>query len=536
MIIRSLTRIVASAACLLLCLSVSLAETAHQKILREVVLDSGTGLLPVPAYLGQSATNTVVPFQFFSGFTQGMFRSCHVARDNIVNPILIFGNFYDGGSGETATGGTMTVHAAIEYPIGVTVTEAKFSGVATGTITNLIPAASFNATGFLATDPGSLAITIPNGALFAVRFYETGASGVPWGGANKDTTCAEATALAGSGVVDVTTSLTTIPNTNTTASTARTSPIAIISMTTRPSVTILGDSRAGGAEDFYDTAHAIGNVARSLQPYYAYQNYGVNGESAGLFVQTSGSLSAVRRQMMAYTKDTISQYGSNDMVTRFTNTAAQLEANQQTLQGLAGVSGKPFYLTTIEPDVLVTQSVTVLSSVSTLATATVATGTAAYSNGESLSISGASPAAYNIGTTGIGIGTNNLGTGPNGVAVTVINGTQFTYNFAGGTSPATGTILVSDGAASLTWQSPYAGAGPEAQRVLYNTALRNGTQGFAISGFFDLDLPVESSLNSGKWGIFSPTPQFCVWDGVHEAQSCALIIKNSGVIPPRVFH
>lgn len=68
-----------------------------------------------------------------------------------------------------------------------------------------------------------------------------------------------------------------------------------------------------------------------------------------------------------------------------------------------------------------------LTSVGTVATATIATGTAGLQSGQTLSISGATPTAYN-----------------GNVVITVTGANTFTYNFAGGTSPATGTIRAGD--------------------------------------------------------------------------------------------
>ncbi|MBY5533054.1 hypothetical protein HFO58_07705 [Rhizobium leguminosarum] len=73
------------------------------------------------------------------------------------------------------------------------------------------------------------------------------------------------------------------------------------------------------------------------------------------------------------------------------------------------------------------QKTITLTSVGTVATATVASGTTGMHTGQTLSIAGATPTAYN-GSYVITV------TGPN----------SFTYNFAGGTSPATGTIRAGD--------------------------------------------------------------------------------------------
>ena len=70
------------------------------------------------------------------------------------------------------------------------------------------------------------------------------------------------------------------------------------------------------------------------------------------------------------------------------------------------------------------QALTSLTSVSTTATATLVDH--GYSTGANITISGATPSAYNGNYT-----------------ITVTSSSTFTYVFAGGSSPATGTILVS---------------------------------------------------------------------------------------------
>ncbi|OOO27533.1 UNVERIFIED_ORG: hypothetical protein BTE55_18615 [Rhizobium sophorae] len=82
-----------------------------------------------------------------------------------------------------------------------------------------------------------------------------------------------------------------------------------------------------------------------------------------------------------------------------------------------------------------TQKTVTLTSVGTVATATIAS-TSGLRSGQTLTISGATPAAYN-----------------GNYAITVTGPTTFTYNFAGGTSPATGTIRVNDLGLDATFQT-----------------------------------------------------------------------------------
>ncbi|PCK80990.1 hypothetical protein [Rhizobium sophoriradicis] len=72
------------------------------------------------------------------------------------------------------------------------------------------------------------------------------------------------------------------------------------------------------------------------------------------------------------------------------------------------------------------KTLTSLTSIGTVATATLAS-TVGLRSGQTLTIAGATPTAYN-----------------GNVVITVVDGTTFTYNFAGGTSPATGTIRAND--------------------------------------------------------------------------------------------
>ena len=107
----------------------------------------------------------------------------------------------------------------------------------------------------------------------------------------------------------------------------------------------------------------------------------------------------------------------------------------------AALPAAPLIQVTCIPNVSDSNSVSSLTSSGTTATAAVAS-TAALSNGESVIISGASPSAYN------GM-----------YAITVVDGTHFSYTFAGGTSPATGTITFSDSYASTALQTPNSGWG-----------------------------------------------------------------------------
>ncbi|TBY73553.1 hypothetical protein E0H51_23950 [Rhizobium leguminosarum bv. viciae] len=129
----------------------------------------------------------------------------------------------------------------------------------------------------------------------------------------------------------------------------------------------------------------------------------------------------------------VNQLGQNDTSTLYntwfnTNYRSNVSRIRAEYPGVKIVAFPPLGRTDIQRTIT-------LTSVGTVATATVATGTAGLQSGQTLSISGATPAAYN-----------------GSYAITVIDANTFTYNFAGGTSPATGTIRANDLGLSANYQ------------------------------------------------------------------------------------
>ncbi|RXT29498.1 hypothetical protein B5P46_11915 [Rhizobium leguminosarum] len=121
----------------------------------------------------------------------------------------------------------------------------------------------------------------------------------------------------------------------------------------------------------------------------------------------------------------VNQLGQNDTSTLYntwfnTNYRSNVTRIRTEYPGVKIVAFPPLGRTDIQRTIT-------LTSVGTVATATVATGTAGLQSGQTLSIAGATPTAYN-----------------GSYVITVIDANTFTYNFAGGTSPATGTIRAND--------------------------------------------------------------------------------------------
>ncbi|MCV9942980.1 hypothetical protein [Rhizobium sp. BT-175] len=127
------------------------------------------------------------------------------------------------------------------------------------------------------------------------------------------------------------------------------------------------------------------------------------------------------------------QLGQNDTSTSYntwfnTNYRSLVTRVRAEYPGCKIVAFPPLGRTTV------TRTVT-LTSVGTTATATMASGLNGLETGQTVSISGATPAAYN-----------------GSYVITVTGANTFTYTFAGGTSPATGTITVNEQGLHASYQ------------------------------------------------------------------------------------
>ena len=279
---------------------------------------------PVKPYIGQVATGCRVPQNInASTATQMMSRSRHrmvgaCSTIRVGLPAFWAGNnsgFYI----ETAPGGDIsyqTITAALEYPAG-TFTQLTFEGSSTGYPIGLNTLFSDSVT------------APPQGAFFFIRAYRVLAVyGVPytyWAN-GVDVSNGESCAFGLSGITDQTLGG-TITNT---LNGVMYSPIAIIGSTTQPSIAIVGDSRAFGASDtFSGTSGAVGNIERSVSPYYALINGGVIGDRGDRFLYScAGRLAALR-----FCSHLICQYGINDIVTG-SDSSATVKANLQNIWGL----------------------------------------------------------------------------------------------------------------------------------------------------------------------------------------------------------
>lgn len=273
------------------------------------------------AYIGQVATHCFLPTSFSAPNKQAMSRTRHVAQSPICGAQLAFANFQ---GAEIATGAAATITASIEYPAG-TFTQVKFGGSTSGSIAD---------GSFIISDP--VAVLIPEGAAFFVRAYYTNTAGIVYTATAHNTALGEAMTYGASGVVDQTMGGTVTA----TVGGLGFGPIAILGLTVKPSILIVGDSRGAGQNDSTSGSTSdVGEIARSLTGL-AYMNLAVPGDKAQTFLTTSK-----RAIFGSFASHVICEYGINDL--NASRTAAQLLADIQVIRAL--FPNKKFYQSTVAP-------------------------------------------------------------------------------------------------------------------------------------------------------------------------------------------
>jgi hypothetical protein len=297
--------------------------------------NAGTTASTAP-YEGLVASRTRQFTQINSpGNFQTQSRSAHIATETLTSIRVAFAGFYNPGnvtgSIDTGLGATITITASVEY--NGTLTQLKFSSSATGTIANA---------GVLFSDYAT--VSIPSGATFWIRNFRTSRGGIlfnPW----QNKFLGEATEVAASGLTDKTMSGTivdagvgwSVP------------PLAILGMTTNPSVIIIGDSIARGLADTEDSSNTatgrngkIGVIARSLGST-PFLNLAVDGDSAC----TWGTNALARTRLIQKGSHLISELGLSDVINHG-KTAAQTKSALQSVYALAR-TGQKIYQATWTP-------------------------------------------------------------------------------------------------------------------------------------------------------------------------------------------
>jgi GDSL-like Lipase/Acylhydrolase family len=273
------------------------------------------------------------------GNHQTQCRSAVIATENLSSFRVAFAGFYNGANiggpiSDTGLGAATAITASIEYPAG-TFTRLKFSASANGPIPDI---------GVLFSD--NVNVNIPAGSTYWIPNLRTNPNGILFNAGEQNTFLGEACEVAASGLTDKT----MVGGIVDSGAGFSVPPLAVLGMTTNPSVIIIGDSIAAG---FHDTEASgssatgfngkIGVIARSLgnTPFL---NLAVNGENA----YTWSADATGRNQLIQKGSHLISELGFSDVINHG-KTVAQTETALQSVYALAR-AGQKIYQTTWTPD------------------------------------------------------------------------------------------------------------------------------------------------------------------------------------------
>jgi len=291
-------------------------------------------------YVGHFSTNVAVMTSTIAAgtATQLLCKKRHVSRDTVSFPRFAWPNWLVPTSTliEGGNGGSATITASIEYPIGSgNIMQCTWSGATSVAV----------ASGAQSPLCDPVPIRIPRGAAYFTRVFYTNASGLivlQASGNTLDVANGEVFRYSTGSLTDQTMSAAawTGGTNNTNLSYG---PILCVASMTRPSVLVFGDSRAQGINDTFtgNLSGDKGAVPRALGSNYSYVNCGVANDSAASFL-TSNTL---RVALAKYFSHIICEYGYNDIFNGAS--AATLVTRQQSIAALFGA--KPTHITTIPP-------------------------------------------------------------------------------------------------------------------------------------------------------------------------------------------
>jgi hypothetical protein len=291
-----------------------------------------------PAALRSIATRSQVPQSLSATNKQFMSRSRHICRTSVSQLKIVVANFF-GSNVDFLPGGPATYTASIEYPAG-TFTQVTFSGSATGTVAD---------GDFLLSD--FVNVTIPQDADFFVRMFYNNAAGIVFCGMNhQDTANGDQFAFAVSGVVDMTMGG-TIPSTAGNAA----FPAAIVGMSTKPVVALIGDSRCYGQADTYvGTSGNRGEIAPSIAPSLATLSVATPSDRCSAWPTNHPKRLAL---VKAYATHAVVQLGINDFAGN--RTAAQVQTDNLAIGAAIAL---PSWYCTVAPKTTSTDSFATLAN------------------------------------------------------------------------------------------------------------------------------------------------------------------------------
>lgn len=282
-----------------------------------------------PTVTGALASRTRINSSEGIAALSGMARTAHFARGPITS--LQVKDINWGNVGELNGGGTTTITAAVEYPVG-TFTQIKYAGSVSGSI-----AAGSTVTSDL------VSVAIPDAAKFFLRRFLVNATKLPFNGS-----CPKALGLGDlfqiSGATDMTMGGTITDNSGANCFW----PAAIIGPTTHHSHCYIGDSRVNAANPTAsaDPSGFVGEWEASFGPLYGAVNIGTPTDTIQNFLANHTRRFAL---VPAGVDRFFVQYGINDVSAG--RTAAQMYADHTTLLGLlrAGWPGCKVYIMTVAP-------------------------------------------------------------------------------------------------------------------------------------------------------------------------------------------
>jgi len=284
-----------------------------------------------------------LPNANYTGATDCIGYTTHTAFGTITNLGIAVVSWYNNEVTYGGTSGSLTVSAAIEYPIGGTRQRITFSGGNNGTC----PAG-----GNLSSDLITLTTPIPNGAKY--RIWQEHVNPVDYVYVDQNCYPDDNGDLmvynnSGFGSYSVTNGtwaqISALKSGNTPYGYAM-RPAVIFGVTTspQPAIAAIGDSRTVGKGDYADYSRLLGSSERGYGALVAVARYGLNGETGTYFAASAPKRQALINQ---YFTHVACDYGINDIEIGGLTTVAQFQTMLSAIA--ATLPGLPFYPCTIRP-------------------------------------------------------------------------------------------------------------------------------------------------------------------------------------------
>lgn len=286
---------------------------------------NATPYLGITATRGRLATNNIG-----AGLTWVMAQTMHWSRDTIINPSIVYGNFWVSTGTESSRGTLGTIGASICIGNATICNSGSNYTLCGASHTNPFPDDALTAVAC----PG---ITIPNNTQFFVRSLENNSGGANYSQVN-------AQSVPAGNTYDCWANGTGAPTDQLLTGTIGTAgpggncgvfdlwPIGIVSQTVRPGLVLIGDSRIQCGVDYpTDVTSDCGDIARSLGPSFGYSNFGISGSL--LTTILAGTHTQRDLFVNTYASHVIDEYCVNDL-NGGSRTAAQCATDRASMAAL----------------------------------------------------------------------------------------------------------------------------------------------------------------------------------------------------------